>query len=135
MSDQFYKTMKKKEKEQVFEKRMKESVHLMGQLVNGTNQDEFFSKFVDDITRSVQEQKDTQIEKKSQKLKSPILNYNTSTCDSTNEQFWSPKASKVKKVRIKTSHTEKTEPDVEKGSFSIEKAQKSLMINRDEVQW
>ena len=37
MSDQFYKTMKKKEKEQVFEKRMKESVHLMGQLVNGTN--------------------------------------------------------------------------------------------------
>ena len=37
MSDQFYKTMKKKEKEQIFEKHMKESVHLMGQLMNETN--------------------------------------------------------------------------------------------------
>ena len=114
---------------------MKESVHLMGQLMNETNQDEFFSKFFDDITRSVQEQKDSQIEKKSPKFKTPILNYNTSTCDSTNEQYWSPKPSKVKKVRIKTSHTEKTDPDVEKGSFSIDKGQKSFMINRDEVQW
>ena len=55
MSDQFYKTLKKKEEEQLFEKRMKEAVHLMSQIVNETNQDEFFSKFFDDITRSVQE--------------------------------------------------------------------------------
>ena len=63
------------------------------------------------------------------------MNYNTSTCDSSNDQVWSPNSRKVKKVKIKMSHTEKTEPDVEKGSFSVEKAQKSLMINRDEVQW
>ena len=37
MSDQFYKTMKKKEKEQIFEKRMKESVQLMSQLMNDAN--------------------------------------------------------------------------------------------------
>ena len=53
MCDQFYKTMKRKEQEQVFEQRKKEAVCLMGQYVTETNSNEFFSQFIDNLDQTI----------------------------------------------------------------------------------
>ena len=66
MSDQFYKTMKKKEREHIFEKRKKEAVNLMGHYATEANSNEFFTKFIDNLNFSIQEQSKSKINKKSE---------------------------------------------------------------------
>ena len=49
MSDQLYKTMKRKEQDQVHANRRREAVRILGSYVNENNENEFFSKFIDHI--------------------------------------------------------------------------------------
>ena len=49
MSDQLYKTMKRKEQDQVHANRRKEAVRILGTYVNENNENEFYSKFLDHI--------------------------------------------------------------------------------------
>ena len=53
MSDQLYKTMKRKEEEKIYEKRKKEAVYLLGQYVTETNSNEFFFKFSEHLDSTV----------------------------------------------------------------------------------
>ena len=62
MSDQLYKTMKRKEEEKIYEKRKKEAVCLLGQYVTETNSNEFFFKFSDHLDSTVPYQMKNKIE-------------------------------------------------------------------------
>lgn len=55
MSDQFYKTMKRKEYSQAFEKRRKDAVNLMRQYTSENNADEFLAKFLNHLDESIPE--------------------------------------------------------------------------------
>ena len=55
MSDQFYKTMKRKEYAQAFEKRKKEAVSLMREYASENNADEFLAKFLNHLDESIPE--------------------------------------------------------------------------------
>lgn len=56
MSDQFYKTIKKKEQQERFKQREKEAIYLMNLYVKKTNSDEFFDKFIGHLDKSVPDQ-------------------------------------------------------------------------------
>ena len=49
MSDQLYKTMKRKEKDQEHERRRRDAVRVLGTYANEDNENEFCSKFLDHI--------------------------------------------------------------------------------------
>ena len=49
MSDQLYKTMKRKETEELNAKRRRDAVRTLGSYVNEENEDQFYSKFLDHI--------------------------------------------------------------------------------------
>lgn len=53
MSDQFYKTIKKREQEGKFEKRKKEAISFMSHYVTEKNSEEFFDKFLGHLDNSV----------------------------------------------------------------------------------
>ena len=66
MSDQFYKTIKKREQQEKFEQRKKEAIYLMDQYVTQGNDDEFFNKFIGHLDKTVPEQMNNPIEKRHQ---------------------------------------------------------------------
>ena len=53
MSDQFYKTIKKREQEGKFEKRKKEAISFMSHYVTEKNSEEFFDNFLGHLDNSV----------------------------------------------------------------------------------
>ena len=55
MSDQFYKTIKKREQESVFEERKDQAITLMSQYVTEKNKNVFFDKFLGHLDKSVPE--------------------------------------------------------------------------------
>ena len=55
MTDQFYKTIKKREQEGIFEERKNQAVTLMGQYVTEKNNNVFFDKFLGHLDKSVPE--------------------------------------------------------------------------------
>ena len=71
MSDQLYKTMKRKEEEKIYEKRKKEAVYLLGQYVTETNSNEFFFKFSEHLDGTVPYQMKNKIEINPEREKYP----------------------------------------------------------------
>ena len=59
MSDTFYKTIKKREQEEKFERRKQESISLMSNYVTKANADEFFHNFLGHLEKTVPEQQQT----------------------------------------------------------------------------
>ena len=53
MSDQLYKTMKRKEQAQKFEKRQKQAISLMREYDAYKNGDQFMKNFLDDLDQSI----------------------------------------------------------------------------------